>query len=169
MANKNRHKIVAVFVAFWVCSFSLCFVFLVSPYFLLFHDILEPPNNPTNEVTGKKVPLNKLSEQILLGSRLMSQGSRQKFAWTSRKSLCIAKTRNAPSAAGNSMGSSERPSPEPILKKEAGDGDKSLVMDLWFICCRKQKEVAWHLLIRAGKQNNKLNFCGQKWPVWARF
>ena len=54
MANKNRHKIVAVFVAFGVSSFShfFCLFLLVSPYFLLFHDILEPHNSPPNEVTG---------------------------------------------------------------------------------------------------------------------
>ena len=30
----------------------LCLFLLVSPYFLLFHDILEPQNSPPNEVTG---------------------------------------------------------------------------------------------------------------------
>ena len=52
MANKNRHKIVAVSVAFWfLLSLFLSFL-LVSPYFLLFHAILEPQNSPPNEVTG---------------------------------------------------------------------------------------------------------------------
>ena len=31
----------------------LCLLLLVSPYFLLFHDILEPQNSPPNEVTGR--------------------------------------------------------------------------------------------------------------------
>ena len=53
MPNKNRHKIVAVFVAFGVSSFSISLFFLlVSPYFLLFRDILDPQNSPPNEVTG---------------------------------------------------------------------------------------------------------------------
>ena len=53
MANKNRHKIVAVFVAFCVSLFSIFYHFLlVSPCFLLFHDVLEPQNSPPNEVTG---------------------------------------------------------------------------------------------------------------------
>ena len=46
-------KIVAVFVVFWsLLSQFLCHFLLVSPYFLLFHDILEPQNSPPNEVTG---------------------------------------------------------------------------------------------------------------------
>ena len=44
----------------WLCfmyfrlllSLFLCRFPLVSPYFLLFHAILEPPNSPPNEVTG---------------------------------------------------------------------------------------------------------------------
>ena len=54
MANKNRHKIVAVFVALLVFSLShfLCLFLLVSPYFLLSHDIMEPQNSPPNEVTS---------------------------------------------------------------------------------------------------------------------
>ena len=55
MANKNRHKIVAVFVAFSVPSFLISLscspLFLLT--FLLFHDILEPQTSPPNEVTGK--------------------------------------------------------------------------------------------------------------------
>ena len=52
--QKPRHKIVAVFVGpFWfLLSQSLCLFLLVSSYFLLFHDILEPQNSPPNEVTG---------------------------------------------------------------------------------------------------------------------
>ena len=52
MANKNRHKIVAVFAAFLVSSFSIAVIFPCFFYFLLFHDILEPQNSPPNEVTG---------------------------------------------------------------------------------------------------------------------
>ena len=38
---------------FWfLLSQCLCLFLLVSPYFLLFHDILEPQNSPPNEVTG---------------------------------------------------------------------------------------------------------------------
>ena len=57
MANKNRHKIVAVFVCILGFFFLNFFVFflLVSPYFLLFHDILEPQNSPPNEVTGYNI------------------------------------------------------------------------------------------------------------------
>ena len=56
MANKNRHKIVAVFVAFLGFFFlNFCLFLLVSPYFLLFHDILEPKNSPPNEVTGANI------------------------------------------------------------------------------------------------------------------
>ena len=42
--------------------------------------------------------------------------------------------RNAPSTAGNSMTSSERPSPEPILKKEASPavlGGERILKTLW--------------------------------------
>ena len=37
------------FFVFWVCSFSVLFFLfpLVSPYFLVFHDILEPPELQT--------------------------------------------------------------------------------------------------------------------------
>ena len=54
LPTKNRHKIVAVSVAFWASLFShiVCLVLLVSPYFQLFHDTLEPQNSPPNEVTG---------------------------------------------------------------------------------------------------------------------
>ena len=52
MANKNRHTIVAVFVVFLFILSQFLYVFpLVSPYLLLFHDILEPQNSPPNEVT----------------------------------------------------------------------------------------------------------------------
>ena len=37
----------------FLLSQFLCPFLLVSPYFLLFHDILEPQNSPPNEVTGK--------------------------------------------------------------------------------------------------------------------
>ena len=50
---ENRHKNVAVFAVFLVSSFSMSCLFpLVSPYFLLFHAILEPQNSPPSEVTG---------------------------------------------------------------------------------------------------------------------
>ena len=53
MANKNRRKIVAVFVvSLALLSQFLCLFLFVSPYFLLFHDILKPQNSPPNEVTG---------------------------------------------------------------------------------------------------------------------
>ena len=54
MANKNRHKIVVVFVGYFrfLLSQCLCLFPLGSPYFLLFHDISEPQNSPPNEVTG---------------------------------------------------------------------------------------------------------------------
>ena len=53
MAPRDSHKIVAVSLVFSASSFSISLSFpLVSPYFLLFHAILEPPNSPPNEVTG---------------------------------------------------------------------------------------------------------------------
>ena len=56
MANKNRHKIVAVLAAFFfVFSFSISLFFFSLFRFLLFHDILEPQNSPANEVTGRKI------------------------------------------------------------------------------------------------------------------
>ena len=46
-------KSVAVLLCFrFLLSRSLCLFPLVSPYFLVFHDILEPQNSPPNEVTG---------------------------------------------------------------------------------------------------------------------
>ena len=55
MANKDRHKIVAVFDAFLdSLSISLSFS-LVCPYFLVFHAIWEPQNSPPHEVTGTNI------------------------------------------------------------------------------------------------------------------
>ena len=55
----------AVFVGqFWsLLSQFLCLFLLVSPPFLLFHDILEHQNSPPNEVTGKNQYLKHVSTQ----------------------------------------------------------------------------------------------------------
>ena len=47
---QNRGGFCCVF--WFLLSQCLCHFLLVSPYFLLFHDILEPQNSPPNEVTG---------------------------------------------------------------------------------------------------------------------
>ena len=54
MANKNRHKIGAVLLYFRFFFLNFCLFSFVSPYLLLFHDILEPQKQPTKwgEVTG---------------------------------------------------------------------------------------------------------------------
>ena len=63
MAQKHRHKNVALFAVFLVSSFSISLSFsLVSPYFLLFHAILEPQNSPS-EVTGKKKVTPKVTKK----------------------------------------------------------------------------------------------------------
>ena len=46
---QNRGCVSCIFGFFFQ---FLCHFPLVSPYFLLFHPILEPPNSPPNEVTG---------------------------------------------------------------------------------------------------------------------
>ena len=48
---QNRGGFLLRFLFFFFHKF-LCFFLFVSPYFLLFHDILEPQNSPPNEVTG---------------------------------------------------------------------------------------------------------------------
>ena len=62
--KRHSHKIVAVFLVFSASSLSLflCPFPLVSPYFLLFHPILEPGNSPPNEVTGKILPQKMFRE-----------------------------------------------------------------------------------------------------------
>ena len=44
----------------FLLSQCLCRILLVSPYFLLFHDILEPQNSPLNEVTSTNIYANSL-------------------------------------------------------------------------------------------------------------
>ena len=51
--TKTATKSWRFLLRFWfLLSQFLCLFLLVSPYFLLFHDILEPQNSPPNEVTG---------------------------------------------------------------------------------------------------------------------